>query len=31
MPLMATKMTTYTACGELYLHGLPGTKEKPQS
>lgn len=31
LPVMATKMTTYTACGELYLHGLPGTKEKPQS
>ena len=25
------KLTTYTACGELYLHGLPGTKEKPRS
>ena len=21
-------LTTYTACGELYLHGLPGTKPK---
>lgn len=26
--VLSTKMTTYTACGELYLHGLPGTKEK---
>lgn len=26
--LLATGMTTYTACGELYLHGLPGTKER---
>ena len=26
--VMVTKMTTYTACGELYLHGLPGTKPK---
>jgi len=26
--VMATKMTTYTACGELYLHGLPGTKKR---
>ena len=25
---MATKMTTYTACGELYLHGLPGSKKR---
>ena len=28
LPIMATDMTTYTACGELYLHGLPGTKER---
>ena len=28
LPVLATKLTTYTACGELYLHGLPGTKEK---
>ena len=27
LPVLATKLTTYTACGELYLHGLPGTKE----
>lgn len=26
--VITTKMTTYTACGELYLRGLPGTKEK---
>lgn len=26
--VIITKLTTYTACGELYLHGLPGTKEK---
>ena len=26
--VLATKMTTYTACGELYMHGLPGTKKR---
>jgi len=26
--VIATDMTTYTACGELYTHGLAGTKEK---
>ena len=26
--VLATKMTTYTACGELYLRGLPGTKRR---
>ena len=26
--VMSTEMTTYTACGELYVHGLPGTKRK---
>lgn len=26
--ILSTKMTTYTACGELYMRGLPGTKEK---
>ena len=26
--VISSKMTTYTACGELYLRGLPGTKEK---
>ena len=26
--VMSTEMTTYTACGELYLHGLPGTKKR---
>ena len=26
--VVSSKMTTYTACGELYLRGLPGTKEK---
>ena len=28
MTVMSTKMTTYTACGELYVHGLPGTKRR---
>ncbi len=26
--VLSTDMTTYTACGELYLHGLPGTKKR---
>ena len=26
--VMCTEMTTYTACGELYIHGLPGTKKR---
>lgn len=26
--VLSTNMTTYTACGELYAKGLPGTKEK---
>ena len=26
--VMATEMTTYTACGELYMHGLPGSKKR---
>lgn len=26
--VLSTRMTTYTACGELYMRGLPGTKEK---
>ncbi len=26
--VMSTKMTTYPACGELYIHGLPGTKRR---
>lgn len=26
--VLSTRMTTYTACGELYVRGLPGTKEK---
>ena len=26
--ILSTPMTTYTACGELYLRGLPGTSEK---
>ena len=26
--ILSTRMTTYTACGELYMRGLPGTKEK---
>ena len=29
LPVMATKMTTYTACGGLDLHELAGNKEKP--
>ncbi|MBQ6399736.1 MAG: hypothetical protein IJI21_06425 [Clostridia bacterium] len=28
--VIASPMTTYTACGELYIHGLPGTKKKPK-
>jgi len=27
--VLSSPMTTYTACGELYVHGLPGTKKKP--
>ncbi len=26
--VLSTDMTTYTACGELYVHGLPGTKKR---
>ena len=26
--VLSTRMTTYTACGEMYTHGLPGTREK---
>jgi len=26
--VIASPLTTYTACGELYVHGLPGTKRK---
>lgn len=26
--VLSTKFTTYTCCGELYMRGLPGTKEK---
>ena len=26
--VLSTEMTTYTACGELYVHGLPGTKKR---
>ena len=26
--VISSPLTTYTACGELYLHGLPGTKPK---
>lgn len=26
--VLSTRMTTYTACGELYTHGLLGTREK---
>ena len=26
MTVISSPLTTYTACGELYIHGLPGTK-----
>ena len=26
--VISSPLTTYTACGELYIHGLPGTKPK---
>ena len=26
--VLSTRMTTYTACGELYTHEPPGTREK---
>lgn len=26
--VISSPLTTYTACGELYVHGLPGTKRK---
>jgi len=26
--VLATKMTTYNVCGELYTHGLPGTQPR---
>ena len=26
--VLSTEMTTYTACGELYVHGLPGTRKR---
>ena len=26
--VISSPLTTYTACGELYIHGLPGTKRK---
>lgn len=26
--VLSTRYTTYTACGKLYMQGLPGTKEK---
>ena len=29
--VISSPLTTYTACGELYLHGLPGTKPKPKT
>ena len=28
--VVSSPLTTYTACGELYVHGLPGTKKKPE-
>lgn len=31
MTVLSTPMTTYTACGELYVHGLPGTKSHQQA
>lgn len=30
MTVLSTPMTTYTACGELYVHGLPGTRSHSQ-
>ena len=27
--VISSPLTTYTACGELYVHGLPGTKPWP--
>jgi len=29
--VISSPLTTYTACGELYVHGLPGTKPKVQA
>ena len=29
--VISSPLTTYTACGELYTHGLPGTKPKQKS
>ncbi len=29
--VISSPLTTYTACGELYLHGLPGTKPKAKA
>ena len=26
--VISSPLTTYTVCGELYIHGLPGTKRK---
>ena len=26
--VISSPLTSYTACGELYIHGLPGTKRK---
>ena len=28
--VISSPLTTYTACGELYIHGLPGTKKKQE-
>ena len=28
--VISSPLTTYTACGELYVHGLPGSKPKPK-
>ena len=29
--VISSPLTTYTACGELYVHGLPGTKPKKKT
>ena len=29
--VISTPLTTYTACGELYIHGLPGSKRRKKA
>lgn len=29
--VLSSPLTTYTACGELYVHGLPGTKGRKEN